>query len=82
MVLYIRDESVDALAAELQRVTGAATKTQAVRTALENEIKRRREEVPLIDRIRAIQERVRQIGLPNPDFDMKKFSDELYGEED
>lgn len=78
MPLYIRDNEVDALASELQRVTKASTKTDAVKTALKHELERKRAEVPLIDRIRAIQEKARALGLPDPDFDMKKFSDELY----
>lgn len=81
MPLYIRDDEVDALASELQAVSGAPTKTEAVKTALRNELKRKREEVPLIDKIKAIQERAaRTLGLPNHDFDMKKFSDELSGD--
>ena len=80
MPLYIRDDGVDALAAELQRVSGAATKTEAVRKALENELRRKRDEVPLIDRIREIQAKVRALGPLDPDFDMKKFSDELSGD--
>lgn len=79
MPLYIRDDEVDALANELQAVSGAATKTEAVKRALRNELKRKREEVPLIEKIRAIQERVKAMGPPDPDFDMKKFSDELSG---
>ena len=79
MPLYIRDNEVDALASELQRVTKAPTKTDAVKTALKHELERKRAEVPLIDRIRAIQAEARQkLGPVDPDFDMKKFSDELY----
>jgi antitoxin VapB len=33
MPLYIRDDEVDALAVKVQAVTGARTKTDAVRTA-------------------------------------------------
>ena len=42
MPLYIKDDEVDALAAELQSVSGARSKTEAVRSALHNEIKRKR----------------------------------------
>jgi antitoxin VapB len=80
MPLYIRDDEVDLLAAELQSVSGARTKTEAVRIALQNEIKRKRAEMPLIDRIARIQEKVRKLGPRDPDFDMKKFSDELSGD--
>ena len=82
MALYIRDSEVDALAVRLQELTDAPTKTEAVRKALENEIERKRAEIPLEERLRRILDRASALGLPNADFDMKKFSDELSGEED
>lgn len=83
VALYIRDSEVDALAVELQRLTNARTKTEAVRKALESEIGRKQEEIPLRDRLAKIHERARALGIGNnPNFDMKKFSDELSGEED
>lgn len=82
MALYIKDEEVDALAAELKAATGAATKTEAVRTALKNELKRAREKEPLMDRVRKIQEQVRAIGPRDPNFDFRKFREEIWGEND
>ena len=83
MALYIRDREVDALAAELQKVTNASTKTEAVRTALKNEIERNRRQTPLAERLERIIDRSRLLGLPSAaDFDMKAFSDELSGESD
>jgi antitoxin VapB len=79
MPLYIRDDQVDALAVELQAVTGAPSKTEAVRVALQNEIKRKREEIPLIERIAAIQRKVAAMGPSDTEFDMKKFMDDLSG---
>ncbi len=79
MPLYIRDDVVDALAIELQSVTGARSKTEAVRQALTNELTRRRAETPFMQRIVMLQKRLRdELGPPDPNFDMKKFSDELY----
>ena len=80
MPLYIRDDEVAALAAELQDATNSPSKTDAVRTALRNELDRVRAEVPMIERIRKIQEQAHAMGLPNPDFDMKKFTDEMWGD--
>ena len=80
MPLYIRDDQVDALAVELQAVTGAPSKTEAVRVALQHELERNRAKMPLLERIAAIQEKVRRLGPRDPDFDMKKFSDELSGD--
>lgn len=82
MPLYIRDNEVDALAAELQLATGAATKTEAVRKALRNELERAREKEPLIERVKKIQERVRAIGPRDPNFDFRKFREEIWGEND
>ena len=82
MALYIRDQKVDALAEELQSVTGASTKTEAVKRALENELRRKKAEIPLVDRVRKIQEEVAKIGPTDPNFNFKKFREELWGDED
>ena len=80
MPLYIKDDEVDALAAELQSLSGTRSKTEAVRSALQNEIKRKRKEIPLIERIKEIQDRVAALGPGDPNFDMKKFTDEMWGD--
>lgn len=83
MALYIRDDAVDALATHLQELTNAPTKTEAVRKALENEIERKKSEIPLRERLEKIHEQARALGLGrNSNFDMKAFSDELSGDED
>ena len=80
MPLYIKDDEVDDLANELQRVTGAATKTEAVRTALKDAIERKRDKKTTIRKaIAEAQRRVAAMGPRDPDFDMKKFMDELSG---
>ena len=78
MPLYIRDDEVDALAAKLQRETNAPSKTEAVRIALVHELERNRAKVPLRDRLARLQAEATKIGLPNTDFDMKKFTDEMW----
>ena len=78
MPLYIRDDEVDALATRLQRETNAPSKTEAVRIALVHELERNRAAVPLRHRIARLQDKARKLGLPNPDFDMKKFTDEMW----
>lgn len=82
MPLYIRDNEVDALATKLQSAMNAPSKTEAVRTALRNELERNRAKVPLIERIKVLQERFKKLGPPDPNFDMKKFTDEMWGEDD
>ncbi|MCT2580906.1 type II toxin-antitoxin system VapB family antitoxin [Mesorhizobium sp. P16.1] len=81
MPLYVRDDDVDALAVELQKLTKARSKTEAVRQALKHEIERSRASIPLRERLAKLQERAAAIGLPNPDFDMKKFTDEMWGDD-
>jgi antitoxin VapB len=61
-------------------VTGAPTKTEAVRVALKDAIARRRDKTAMIDGIRRAQAMARAMGVrPNPDFDMKTFMDDLSG---
>lgn len=81
MPLYVRDDDVDALAVELQKLTKARSKTEAVRQALKHEIERNRASIPLRERLAKLQERAAAIGLPNPDFDMKKFTDDMWGDD-
>jgi antitoxin VapB len=80
MPLYIKDDEVNDLANEWQRMTGAATKTEAVRAALKDAIERRRDKTSMVEGIRQAQAMARAMGIrPNPDFDFKAFSDELSG---
>jgi antitoxin VapB len=82
MALYIRDDEVNQLAMRLQQALKASSKTEAVRTALANELQRARAETPLIERIRKLQDEVKALGLPNRDFDMKKYMDQMWGDAD
>jgi antitoxin VapB len=82
MPLYVSDEEVNRLAGEVQQVIGAATKTDAVRVALEELLAQRKAKKPLLDRLKAIEERARRLGTPDPDFGEKAFSDRMWGHED
>ncbi len=82
MGLYIKDQTVDELAARVQRLTGAKSKTEAVRRSLEKEEQ-------LILKQRNFQERIAEVwaladnmGPSDPNVDMKAFMDELSGEVD
>jgi antitoxin VapB len=79
MPLYIRDDEVDALAAELQQLVGARTKTDAVKRALKNEIDRARDDIPLRERLESAVAKARKMGPGHADFDMKRFTDDLWG---
>ena len=79
MPLNIRNEAVNELAERLA-VRKRMNKTDAVRTALENELRRLDEAVPLRDRLRPLQERVLSRPATGLDAD-KAFYDELSGDE-
>lgn len=80
MALFIRDDEVDALATELQKVTKAATKKEAVRLALRNELDRTQRSRKLLTVVAELQKKVAALGPSDPDFDMKRFTDEMCGD--
>ena len=77
MPLNIRSEVVNRLADRLAARTHM-NKTDAVRTALENELRRLDEAVPLRDRLRPLQDRVMSRPATGLEAD-KAFYDELSG---
>ena len=79
MPLFIRDDDVTAMAEKLAKLT-KVSKTDAVRAALRHELERTRSSVPLRARLASIHEKAAGIGLPNPDFDMKAYTDEMWGD--
>jgi antitoxin VapB len=76
--LNIRSEIVSQLAERLAARKGV-NKTDAVRTALENELRRLDEAMPLRDRLRSLQERVLSRPATGQEAD-KAFYDELSGD--
>ena len=82
MALYVRDDEVDRLAGEVQRAFGTKTKTEAVRMALERALDQKAKEIPLIERLKAIQAEARRLGNPDPDFDEKAYTDMMWGHDD
>ncbi len=81
MPLYIRDDSVDDLAKKVMRVTGAANKTEAVRLALQARLETEKAKKSLLERIMECQAMADEIGKPDPSFDQKTFSDDMWGDE-
>ena len=77
MPLNIRNEVVNQLAERLAART-RMSKTDAVSIALENELRRLDDAVPLRDRVRPLQERVLSRPATGLDAD-KTFYDELSG---
>ncbi len=78
MPLSIRNEVVNRLAETLAARAGL-TKSDAVRMALENELRRLDEAVPLRERLRPLQARILARPVTGLEAD-KAFYDELSGE--
>ncbi|UWR62793.1 type II toxin-antitoxin system VapB family antitoxin [Phaeobacter inhibens] len=78
MPLYIRDDSVDALAEQVKKLTGASSKTDAVRAALQAQLEAAKNKKPLLERIHELQGQADEIGAADPAFDMKNFSDSMW----
>jgi len=79
MPLNIRSQEVNRLAEQLAARKGL-NKTEAVKLALENELRRLDEAVPLKDRLRPIQDRMQKRPLTGLTAD-KEFYDSLNDEE-
>ncbi len=80
MALFIRDKAVDSLAVELQKALKTTTKKDAVRVALENELERVKRQRARVAGIAELQEKIAVLGPSDPDFDMKRFMDEMWGD--
>ncbi|HTV31904.1 MAG TPA: type II toxin-antitoxin system VapB family antitoxin [Methylocella sp.] len=80
MALFIRDAEVDALAEELRKLTKAKTKTEAVRHALQAQLVEARQRLPLRERFARSQALADAMGQSDPKFDMKTYTNEMWGE--
>ncbi len=78
MSLYIRNHEVDELAAKVQKAFGAKTKTDAVRSALLLALAASENKQTFDERNAEAVAMADAIGIPNPDFDMKAFTDEMW----
>ncbi|AVX05975.1 hypothetical protein MXMO3_03472 (plasmid) [Maritalea myrionectae] len=81
MPLYVRDENIDKMLVEIQKLTGA-TKTEAVKTALAALLRRAKAQKSPSERLMPVIEAARNLpGKKDPNFDMKKFSDEMWDDQ-
>jgi antitoxin VapB len=79
MALYIKDPDVDALVEKLQGMM-ATTKTEAVKAAVEEKIAREEKELSLLEKVEALRAELNAMfGEPDPNFNFKKFRDEMWG---
>lgn len=80
MPLYVRDEKVNQLAEQAQKILKAPTKTDAIRQALERVVKEEEQRPPLAERLEKIKQRYQGMGTADPEFDEKAFLDEMWGD--
>jgi antitoxin VapB len=80
MALFVRDDEVSAMTAELQELLKISTKTETLRLALQHELQRVRAALPMRERLAKARAIADSIGPSAPDFDQKAFSDELWDE--
>lgn len=80
MALFIRDENVDRLVTELQRVMKTPTKKDAVRIALQNELNRTLAPASSDEYFRRAMALADAMGPSDHDVDMKKYMDDLWGD--
>lgn len=83
MPLYVRDERVNQLAEQAQKILKAPTKTDAIRQALERVVQEDEMRPPLAERLEKLRCRH---NMPTYDtlepFDEKAFLDEMWGDND
>lgn len=80
MALFVRDPKVDALAEQVRKLTGARTKTEAVRRALEAQLVEARRALPFKQRLARAKALADAMGPSEPDFDMKRYTDAMWGD--
>ncbi len=80
MPLYVRDERVNQLAEQAQKILKAPTKTDAIRQALERVVEADEQRPPLAERLEKIKQRYKAMGTDDPDFDQEAFLDEMWGD--
>ena len=80
MALYIKDDTVDDLAIQYMKASGANSKTAAVRKALSEALASVQAKVPLMEQLAKVQAQADTIGPVDSDFDLKVFADDLWGD--
>ncbi len=79
MAFHIKDQDTDRALRRLAKVKGK-TLTDTVREAVEHELERERERLPLIERLKPIQDQFAAISKPGGLPADKAFFDELSGD--
>lgn len=83
MPLYVRDERVNQLAEQAQKILKAPTKTDAIRQALERVVEAEEQRPPLAERLEKIRAKYKMPAYESLEpFDEKAFLDEMWGDSD
>lgn len=83
MALYVRDERVNKLAEQAQKILKAPTKTDAIRQALERVVQAEDRRPPLAERLEKIRQRHNMPAYNDLEpFDEKAFLDDMWGYND
>lgn len=70
--------TVDDLATRFMKRSGAKTKTEAVRMAQTAQLAAEQARKLLFGRLEPLLKRAEELDAPDPDFDMKRFTDEMW----
>jgi antitoxin VapB len=81
MAFHVRDEATDKAVRRLAALKGK-TLTETIREAVEHEYERVHSAIPLIERLKPIQEKLKELSKPGGLPADKAFFDELSGEPD
>lgn len=79
MAFHVKDQATDEAVRRLARLKRKSL-TETIREAVEHEYRRERDRVPLIERLRPIQERFSSLSRPGGLPADKAFFDDLSGE--
>jgi len=79
MAFHVRDQATDAAVRRLAKLRGKSL-TETIREAVEHEYARTRAAIPLIDRLKPIQEEVKPLSKPGGLPADRAFFDELSGD--
>ena len=79
MAFHVKDEATDKAVRRLAKLK-RKTLTATIREAVEHEYERVRSEIPLIDRLKPIQDELRSLSKPGGLPADKAFYDELSGD--
>jgi antitoxin VapB len=78
MPLYIKDSDVAEMAEALRKLTSARSKTEAVREALKRALEAATKQPSRAQGLREAVAIAQRIGPFDPDFDQKRFSDDVW----